>query len=113
MGMTARIAAFAAQTEAADISPEAHRVGLMSLLDWVAVGLAGCEEPVARIAREQALSEAGAAQASVFGSRTRVPARAAALVNGATSHALDYDDTHFLHVGHPTVAPKAPAVPVW
>jgi 2-methylcitrate dehydratase PrpD len=30
--------------------------------------------------------------------------RAAALVNGAISHALDYDDTHFAHIGHPSVA---------
>jgi 2-methylcitrate dehydratase PrpD len=26
------------------------------------------------------------------------------LVNGTVSHALDYDDTHFGHVGHPSVA---------
>ena len=41
-----------------------------------------------------------------------VPARAAALVNGAASHALDYDDTHFGHIGHPSVAiyPAALAV---
>jgi len=41
-----------------------------------------------------------------------VPARAAALANGAASHALDYDDTHFAHVGHPSVAilPAALAV---
>jgi len=43
----------------------------------------------------------------VFGSATRVPARAAASVNGTVSHALnylDYDDTHFAHIGHPSVA---------
>ncbi|MBU2408304.1 MAG: MmgE/PrpD family protein, partial [Gammaproteobacteria bacterium] len=42
-------------------------------------------------------------------------ARSAALVNGATSHALDYDDTHFLHIGHPSVAvtPAALAVAQW
>ena len=36
----------------------------------------------------------------------------AALVNGATSHALDYDDTHFAHVGHLSVGiyPAALAV---
>ena len=28
----------------------------------------------------------------------------ASLVNGAASHALDYDDTHFAHIGHPSVA---------
>jgi 2-methylcitrate dehydratase PrpD len=40
------------------------------------------------------------------------PARDAALVNGTVSHALDYDDTHFGHVGHPSVAivPAALAV---
>ena len=27
----------------------------------------------------------------------------AALINGAVSHALDYDDTHFSHVGHLSV----------
>ncbi len=33
-------------------------------------------------------------------------------MNGATSHALDYDDTHFGHVGHPSVGiyPAALAV---
>ena len=36
----------------------------------------------------------------VYGDRLR----AAALVNGAISHALDYDDTHFAHIGHPSVA---------
>ena len=36
----------------------------------------------------------------------------AALVNGATSHALDFDDTHFAHVGHLSVGifPAALAV---
>ena len=36
----------------------------------------------------------------------------AALVNGTISHALDYDDTHFAHIGHPSVGviPAALAV---
>ncbi len=56
--------------------------------------------------------EGGAAQAHVFGGTRAIPARAAAMVNGATSHALDYDDTHFAHIGHPSVAvlPAALAV---
>ena len=84
----------------------------LSLLDWCAVGLAGRDEPVAQILREQALDEGGAAQAGLIGCAQPVPARAAALVNGATSHALDYDDTHFAHIGHPSVAviPAALAV---
>jgi 2-methylcitrate dehydratase PrpD len=83
----------------------------LSLMDWAACGIAGKAEPVARILRDMVLTEAGVPQASLFGGG-RVPARAAALVNGATSHALDYDDTHFGHIGHPSVAviPAALAV---
>ena len=75
----------------------------LSILDWVACGVAGRDEPVARLLRDMVAEEGGAAQASLFGGG-RAPARAAALVNGAASHALDFDDTHFAHIGHPSVA---------
>lgn len=84
----------------------------LSLLDWCAVGIAGEDEPVARILREQALAEGGAGQAGLFGAGSRVPARAAALVNGTISHALDYDDTHFAHIGHPSAAVMPAALAV-
>lgn len=84
---------------------EAARAMLrLSLVDWAAVAIAGAEEPVAAILRAEALEEGGRPDASVVGARQRLPARAAALVNGVTSHALDYDDTHFAHIGHPSVA---------
>ncbi|MFD1158032.1 MmgE/PrpD family protein [Roseovarius aestuarii] len=84
----------------------------LSLLDWCAVGIAGGNEPVAHILRDQVLEEGGANQASLIGVDIKVPACSAALVNGAISHALDYDDTHFAHIGHPSVAiiPAALAV---
>lgn len=75
----------------------------LSVMDWAACALAGVDEPVSRILRARALAEAGRPDAGMIGGG-RVPARAAALVNGATSHALDYDDTHFAHIGHPSVA---------
>ena len=83
---------------------DARAMMRLSLLDWCAVALAGQEEPVARILRERALAEGGQGACSVIGTEAKLPARAAALVNGATSHALDYDDTHFAHIGHPSVA---------
>jgi len=107
MSLTNAIATFTANCKSAQISPEARAVLRLSLIDWMAVGLAGCDEPVARIVRAQAVAEGGVAEASVFGgvagSAGQLPARAAALVNGTTSHALDYDDTHFAHIGHPSV----------
>jgi 2-methylcitrate dehydratase PrpD len=83
----------------------------LSALDWMACGLAGQHEPVAEMTRHMVLSENGGrvnsgptyGQAAMFGGGF-APPRAAALVNGTTSHALDYDDTHFAHIGHPSVA---------
>lgn len=99
--ITQVLARFAAELAPEQVAPGAARMLQLSLLDWMAVGIAGKDEPVARITRDMVLDEGGAAQASLIGSEIRVPARAAALSNGATSHALDYDDTHFAHIGHP------------
>ncbi|GGF05736.1 MmgE/PrpD family protein [Stappia taiwanensis] len=104
MGISARLAAFIAETPRGSIPTEARVSARLSLLDWVAVGLAGKGEPIATIVRTMVEEEGGAAQATVVGSRRRLPARAAALANGATAHALDYDDTHFDYIGHPSVA---------
>lgn len=103
-GITARLAAFAADADAGRFAASARAIVQCSLLDWAAVGRAGVDEPVSRIVRQFASAEGGAAVARVFGQTQALPPRAAALVNGATSHALDYDDTHFDYIGHPSVA---------
>ncbi|MGR3759323.1 MmgE/PrpD family protein [Roseobacteraceae bacterium NS-SX3] len=94
-----------AEFAAAPVRPTALAAGMarLSALDWLACGLAGCAEPAARILRGMAQEEGGAPQAQLFGGGA-APARMAALVNGTISHALDYDDTHFAHIGHPSVA---------
>lgn len=108
--ITPRLAEFASSPVTP--SAAAQQVVRLSALDWIAVGRAGRDEPVARIVREMVESEAGSPEAALFGSALSVPARSAALVNGTVSHALDYDDTHFAHIGHPSVAifPAALAV---
>jgi 2-methylcitrate dehydratase PrpD len=111
-GITARLARFAACADAGRFPASARAIVQCSLLDWAAVGRAGVDEPVSRIVRQFASAEGGHGVARVFGQSQALPARAAALVNGATSHALDYDDTHFDYIGHPSVAifPAALAV---
>ena len=100
MGISEQLAAFAL---APCDAPEAVRaVARLSLIDWMAVGIAGAGEPVSGVMRAMAREEGGAAQAGLIGGG-RAPARMAALVNGTISHALDYDDTHFAHIGHPSV----------
>ena len=97
----------------APASAKSAQAGLrLSLFDWAVCAIAGAAEPVAGVVRSLAGGEGGNAVASVVGSPQKLPPRAAAWVNGATSHALDYDDTHFAHIGHPSVAvvPAALAV---
>lgn len=101
---TRRLAAFAVGRDAATPPGTARARARLSLRDWAAVALAGIDEPVSRIVRGLVADEGGRAEASVLGLDARLPARAAALANGATSHALDYDDTHFGYIGHPSVA---------
>lgn len=99
---------------AGPITPDAtmRQFVRLSLFDWTAVGLAGGNEPVARAARRMALATAQTQDGATLFRGGRVTPATAAMVNGATSHALDYDDTHFGHIGHPSVAviPAALAV---
>ncbi|MFN5826925.1 MAG: MmgE/PrpD family protein, partial [Rhodobacterales bacterium] len=82
-----------------DLPDDARAMARLSLFDWMVCGLAGVDEPVAQALRACLGGEGGTPVATLMGG-PRLPARAAAMVNGATSHALDYDDTHFAHVGH-------------
>jgi 2-methylcitrate dehydratase PrpD len=103
MSITRRIAAFAADTPSQALHGTARDVLKLSLLDWAACGLAGVDEPVSRAVASMAMEDGGRAEATLLGHGVKLPARAAALVNGTASHALDYDDTHFDHIGHPSV----------
>ena len=62
--------------------------------------------------RDFVREEGGKPVATIVGEGDKYPARAAALANGTISHALDYDDTHFAHIGHLSVGiyPAALAV---
>ncbi|MET7396804.1 MmgE/PrpD family protein [Dactylosporangium sp. NPDC005572] len=46
----------------------------------------------------------GTAESTVIGAGDRLPAPAAALVNGTLAHALDFDDTHLPSVLHPSAS---------
>ena len=89
----------------ADRMPQdARKMAQLSLFDWMVVSLAGADQPLADIIRNFVATEGGVEIAAVTGGSMRLPARAAALANGTISHALDYDDTHFAYIGHPSVA---------
>lgn len=97
--LEARIRAAATQ----EPTDDALNVMRLSVVDWIACGLAGRSEPVAKVVAAMLDEEGGAPVATCFDGVKRPP-RAAALFNGTASHALDFDDTHFAHIGHPSVA---------
>lgn len=74
------------------------------VLDWIAVTLAGSDEPLVKILLAQMCEQGGHPQSAIVGHGERLPTLSAALVNGAASHALDYDDVNLSMSGHPTVA---------
>jgi 2-methylcitrate dehydratase PrpD len=90
----------------------ARALARLSLFDWSVVARAGAQEHLSQIIRGFVADEGGRPDATVVGATVRVPVRAAALANGTIAHALDYDDTHFAHIGHLSVAimPAALAV---
>jgi 2-methylcitrate dehydratase PrpD len=102
-GVMDRVLAIAAIGREA-IPARARRLAEFSLFDWMVVARAGADQPVSAILRGLLEAEGGRAIATVVGSAQRLPGRAAALANGTISHSLDYDDTHFAHIGHPSVA---------
>jgi 2-methylcitrate dehydratase PrpD len=90
-----------------DLPSDVLTVASQCILDWFACATAGSAEPLARILRDEFADYRG--PCTVIGSGHTLPPLQAALVNGATGHALDFDDTHTIMGGHPT-APVFPAV---
>lgn len=100
--LTARLAKHAIEYRSMPPAADVLAVAKHCLLDWCAVALAGVTEPVSTLMRKE-FAEKSRGRATVIGTLSSVSSADAALINGATSHALDYDDVHPL-VGHPSVA---------
>jgi 2-methylcitrate dehydratase PrpD len=102
MRATSTIAEFVAKSRWEDCPAEAVDAARRAILDCLGVMLAGSVEPAARIISDIARAEGGAPLATVVGTPLRTGAVWAALANGTAAHALDFDDTNFAMMGHPT-----------
>ncbi|MBI1885907.1 MAG: MmgE/PrpD family protein [Chloroflexi bacterium] len=109
MGVTQTLARFVALTEAEVIPPEAVTEAKRAILDTLGVALAGCREESSGIVAEWVRQQGGVEEAGVWGHGFRTAAPQAALANGASGHALDYDDVNVSMRGHPSV-PLVPAL---
>ncbi len=104
VGLTRSLAAQAAALTYADLTEPVRALARQCVLDYIGVTLAGAAEPLVAKLLDEMEEQGGKPQAAVIGHRPRLPTLSAALVNGAASHALDFDDVNMAMPGHPTVA---------
>ena len=103
VAVTAEIARRAATSAWSDLPDDLVERTKQCLLDWFAVTVAGAQEELTDILVAEALEDGAKGPATLVGRSEKVLPSAAALINGAASHALDYDDVNFSMGGHPTV----------
>jgi len=103
VAVTAEIARRAAALAWRDLPDDLVERTKQCLLDWFAVTVPGAQEELTDILVREALEDGAQGAASLVGRRETVLPSTAALINGAASHALDYDDVNFSMGGHPTV----------
>lgn len=101
--VTAEIAKRAAALAWQDLPDDLVERTKQCLLDWFAVTIAGAQEELTSILIAEALEDGAKGPATLVGRSETVLPSTAALINGAASHALDYDDVNFSMGGHPTV----------
>ncbi|MGV3626668.1 MAG: MmgE/PrpD family protein [Betaproteobacteria bacterium] len=79
-----------------------------ALLNWCACAIGGSQHETVDRALAAVMPFAGPAQAGVFGRRERMDILSVALINGISSHVLDFDDTQAEAI-HPS-SPVLPAL---
>ena len=102
MSSTTALADFVAKSRWEDCPAPAVAAARGAILDCLGVMLAGSLERSARILQAVALAEGGTPLCTVVGAGRRTGAVWAALCNGTAAHALDFDDTNFTLLGHPS-----------
>lgn len=80
----------------------AREIATQCIIDWFAVTIAALKNPVHTKLLATVRQEKCAGSASIIGYPEMYPATQAALVNGATAHALDFDDVNLAISGHPS-----------
>ena len=107
-GLTRHVSEFVVNTRYEDLPADVLELGKKSMLDGFGLALAGSASDMGPLMR-QYLKTLGRldGKASIIGTEMKVPAVFAALANGVSIHAHDYDDAG--GSGHPTVTVLPPA----
>lgn len=99
--VTAELAAWIVGLKAEDIPAEVRAEGVRSFVNWLGCAVGGADHETVDAALRAVTPFSGPAKATVIGRTEKLDALHAALVNGISSHVLDYDDTHLKTIIHP------------
>ena len=112
MNLTGRIAEYITDTGLEDFPPDAIDAAKAAITDCLGCALAGSREPLADVLCGYIQGLGAAPAATVIGRGFKTSSPDAALVNGAMSHALDYDDVTYITKTHPSAALIPGALPL-
>jgi len=102
--LTATLVAQARGVRHAALPDDVRALARQCVLDTLGCALAGANEELTQILLADLEADGGVPAATIIGHAARLPAPAAAMLNGAAGHALDFDDVNMAMPGHPSVA---------
>lgn len=108
-GVTRALAHYVVGVRAGQLPAPVRREAIRTFLNWLGCGIGGSRHEAVRIAIAALSPFSGPPQASILARSERLDVLHAALVNGISSHVLDFDDTHLRTVIHPA-GPVASAI---
>ena len=98
---TAELARWIAELDHSDIPGTVRREGVRTFVNWLGCAAGGATHETVDAALRAVACFSGPGTSTVIGRRERLDALNAALINGISSHVLDYDDTHLKTIIHP------------
>lgn len=99
--VTRGLAGWIAGLSGGDIPDAVRAEGVRTFVNWVGCALGGADHPSMEAALKALSPFSGPRSSSVLGRTEQLDAMNTALLNGISSHVLDYDDTHLKTIIHP------------
>src|SRR5438552_8509220 len=99
--VTKKLAHYIVSPQFADLSAPVRKEAARTLLNWVGCTVGGSRHETVGVAVSALAPFSGPAQASILGRHERFDIMNAALINGISTHVLDYNDTHARNIVHP------------
>jgi 2-methylcitrate dehydratase PrpD len=99
--VTEQLADWIVGLEEAGIPDEVRREGLRTFVNWMGCAVGGADHETVDAVLKGVTPLSGKPTSTIIGRGERLDAAHAALVNGISSHVLDYDDTHLKTIIHP------------